>query len=529
MYDFIIVGGGSAGCVLASHLSENPNNKVLLLEAGPKDNNPMIHMPGGCGEVLKSKTLNWHFYSTPQKHLGGREFFVPRGRTLGGSSSANGMVYIRGHASDYDAMAAAGNEGWAYKDVLPVFKALEDNANGADEFHGSGGPLFVRDAPTENTLYDLFIEAGQQAGHPISQDFNGADQEGVGRFPCTIKNAKRWSSAAAFLKPNLKRPNLEVITDAHVNRVILEGNKATGIEYVRKNKLNVVLANKEIVLAAGAIQSPQILQLSGIGRASDLEKIGVETRVDLPGVGYNLQEHLDLLLSRECIQPNSGSLNGSTRIDKQLKIGLEYIFKKTGIAAGNNIEAGGFIKTNPAQTRPEAQLHFVPAYMVGLIDDLPKQPGVTGHLCLLRPKSKGHVLARTKNPLDKPEIDFNFCAEQEDVDFLVEGFKRLREIMHADCWNGVLGKEILPEGVTLDTDEQIIANLGKITETVYHPVGTCKMGIGDDAVVDPQLRVRGVENLRVADASIIPDLIGGNTNAPAMMIGAKCADFILNH
>lgn len=525
MYDYIVVGAGSAGCVLANRLSENPNHKVLVLEAGPKDSNPMIHMPGGCAEVLKSKTLNWHFYSTPQKNLNGKRYFIPRGRMLGGSSGANGMVYIRGNAKDYDDWAAAGNKGWSFAEVLPHYRRLEDNVRGESDYHGKGGPLHVQNAPSDNPLYDMYVKAAEQAGYPLTDDFNGPNQEGVGRFQCTIKDAKRWSTASAFLTPIKKRPNLTIATGAQVLRLIMDGNKVTGVEYKQGRSKTPVVAKvtKEVVLSAGAIQSPHLLQLSGIGDSAELKAAGIEPKINLPGVGKNLQEHLDIKLPYEV--KTKDSMN-SIGITDQVKIALEYMFKKSGVAACNNIEGGGFLKTLPELDRPDIQLHFVPAYMTSLIEPLPKQWGATIHACLLRPQSRGTVKAVSNNPLEYPEIDFNFFDKEEDWQTYYRAIKMLRKIMAQDAWGNILGDEIKP-GKQVEDEAAIRAAMADCTETVYHPAGTCKMGITDDCVVDPELKVHGVEGLRVADASIIPDMIGGNTNAPAMMIADKCAAMML--
>lgn len=525
MYDFIIIGAGSAGCVLANRLSANPAHSVLLLEAGPKDVNPMIHMPGGCAEVLKSNQLNWKFVSTKQKHLNGRTYEIPRGKTLGGSSSSNGMVYIRGHANDYDDWAKAGNDGWAYKDVLPYFKKFEDFNRGANEFHGAGGELHVAEAPGDNPLYEKFINAGVEVGYPHNDDFNGAEQEGFGRFHATIKDAKRWSSASAFLKPAKGRKNLTIITGAAVSKVILNGKKAVGVEYIKGRKTIEVLAKKEIILSAGAIKSPHILQLSGIGDAAELKAAGIAALHDLPGVGKNLQEHLDILMRYSCTQPIT--LNGMDKFPKNVKVAWDYFVNKKGIAACNNIEAGAFVRTLPELERPDVQMHFVPCNMLGLTDKLPDQHGVTLHACNLRPQSRGFVRAASNDPNAKPEVDFNFVDNEQDWAVMLRAFKLLRKLMQASAWDGLIGEEIFP-GKQYQTDDEIRKAIALCTETVYHPVGTCKMGNGADAVVDSQLRVHGIEGLRVADASIIPELIGGNTNAPAMMIGEKCADMILN-
>jgi len=524
MYDYIIVGGGSAGCVIANRLSRDPENNVLLLEAGPKDLNPMIHMPGGAQEVLKSNALNWKFESTTQKNAGNKRYIVPRGKTLGGSSSANGMVYIRGNAKDYDEWAELGNEGWSYEDVLPLFRRGEDFNRGANEFHGAGGELHVSEAPGDNPLFDTFIRAGVEAGYKENDDFNGADQEGVGRFHATIKDAKRWSSASAFLKPAMKRPNLTVICDALVTKVIMRKGIAVAVEYIRKNKKDEVYVNKEIILSAGAIKSPHILQLSGIGDSAELQAAGIEPKVELPGVGKNLQEHLDWIFRYAIKQPLA--LNGQDRFPNNAKVAFEYFTSKKGAAACNHMEAGGFLKLSPESERPEIQLHYVPCNMTGLTDAMPEQHGVTIHACQLRPYSSGHVKAVNNDPAAKPEIDFNFLSDKRDEPVMIEAFKILRKIMSTSAWNGMIGEELAP-GKHVQSDEEILAAIANNTETVYHPVGTCKMGNDDMAVVDARLRVYGVKGLRVADASIMPKLVSGNTNAPSMMIGEKCADLVL--
>lgn len=524
MYDYIIIGAGSAGCVLANRLSADPKNSVLLLEAGPKDRNPMIHMPGGVGEVLKSNTLNWKFVSEPQRNLGGRQYIVPRGRTLGGSSSANGMVYIRGHATDYDDWESWGNKGWSYQDVLPYFKQMEDFNRGENAFHGAGGELHISEAPGDNPMYNQYIAAGAELGYATTDDFNGAQQEGFGRYHTTIKDAKRWSSASAFLTPILNRTNLSVITGAEVHEVLLENGKAVGIVYATKKGRLEVKANKEVILCAGAIKSPHILQLSGIGDSADLQAAGIEPRHELPGVGKNLQEHFDVLVRFECKEPIS--LNGIDRFPKNLQIAWDYFMHKNGIAACNNIEAGAFLKTKDSLDRPDIQLHFVPCNMTGLTDKLPLQHGITLHACILRPKSSGTVKAESRNPACRPKIDFNFLAHEEDWQTAIACFRILRKLMTAKAWGDLIGEEISP-GKHIQSDEEIRSILGTCSETVYHPVGTCKMGIDDMAVVDPELKVHGIEGLRIADASIMPSIIGGNTNAPSMMIGEKCAAMIL--
>ncbi len=526
MFDYIVIGAGSAGCVVANRLSENPANRVLLLEAGPKDSNPMIHMPGGCGEVLKSDKLNWQLWSTPQIHMNNRRLYIPRGKMLGGSSGANGMVYNRGHATDYDDWAAAGNTGWSYDDVLPYFKKSEDQVNGANKFHGTGGELHVRNAPSDNPLYDFFIEAGKEIGIPYNADFNGATQHGIGRYQCTIKNGKRQSSAVAFLHPVLKRPNLSVVTGAEVSKLLVAGEKVSGVEYSKGKGFESVSASQEIILCAGAVKNPQLLQLSGIGHPDDLASVGIKTHHELPGVGRNLQDHLDLLLHYECTEPVT--LNGTARFDKQILVGLQYLLFKSGIGACNNIEGAGYVYSNRNETRPDIQLHFVPAYMTGLTDPLPRQHGVTLHACNLRPKARGSVTLASANPKDAPVIDFNFLDNEHDWKKMIGSFGICQELMAANAWQGAIGKPIGATANT-DTEEQIRELIKTNSETVYHPVGSCKMGVDENAVVDPQLRVHGLEGLRIADASIIPSQIGGNTSAPAIMIGEKCADLVLGN
>ncbi len=525
-FDYIIIGAGSAGCMLANRLSKDPNNSVLLLEAGPKDKNPMIHMPGGCAEVLKSDKLNWKFESTPQTQLQNKQFEIPRGKTLGGSSSSNGMVYIRGHASDYDDWAAAGNKGWSYKEVLPYFKRFENQTRGGDDYHGTGGELHVINAPSKNILFDKFVQSGVECGYPAAADFNGADQEGVGRFQATIKDGKRWSSASAFLTPILDRPNLTVLTDSNVNRILLEGKKAVGVEFQKGKKIKTASANKEIVLSSGTIKSPHILQLSGIGDSEELKQAGITPKIELKGVGKNLQEHLDVVMRFAINEPLG--LNGLDKFPKNVKVAWDYFVHKKGVGACNSIEGGGFIKSDPDEKRPDVQLHFVPCNMTGIADPMPEQHGVTLHACNLRPHSTGTVKPLTNNPFDKPEVDFNFLGDEKDWPIMLRCVEILREMMDAPAWKGLFTEEIHP-GAQYTTEEQLKNIMGSITETVYHPVGTCKMGHDELAVVDDELKVHGVEGLRVADASIIPTLIGGNTNAPAMMIGDKCADMILGN
>jgi choline dehydrogenase len=484
-------------------------------------------MPGGAAECLKSKTLNWHDYSTPQGELKGRKLFVPRGKMMGGSSSINGMVYIRGNAWDYNHWAEdLGLEGWSYADVLPYFKRSENNVRGADEYHGTEGELRVIDSPSDNPILDHWVAAGEEAGFGVSPDFNGKFQEGFGRFQATITDdRKRCSSAAAFLTPEVRqRPNLTIECNAHVLSLVFEGKRAAGVEYLQKRKQHRIAADKEIIMCAGALKSPHILQLSGVGNAQDLHDLGIDLQHELPGVGYNLQEHLDVTVSYGASDLTHNA--DATRLHLMAKTAFQYFLFKKGIAACNMIEGGAFTKSSDLEEVPDIQMHYVPVNMVGLIDPLPKEEGMTAHACLLRPGSRGTIKPASKDPLEKPLVDFNFLSDEKDMDTLVKCYEQIRQVMEAKAWNGIVTKTLRP-AVELEKRSDIEEYVRANADTVYHPVGTCKMGNDDMAVVDNELKVRGIEGLRVADASIIPKLIGGNTNAPAIMIGEKCADLVM--
>ncbi|HET8705882.1 MAG TPA: choline dehydrogenase [Pseudomonadales bacterium] len=525
MYDYIIVGAGSAGCVLANRLSQTPANKVLLLEAGGKDWNPFIHMPAGVGELLKSTWVNWYFHTAPVPGMKNRSLYWPRGKVLGGSSSMNGMVYIRGHRSDYDEWAELGCNGWSYNEVLPYFKRSEHFQGGENEFHGVGGPLEVTAGTSGHQLFEMFLQAGKDAGYPYTPDFNGAQQEGVGPYHLTItQKGRRCSTAAAFLTPIRLRANLDVQTKAHTTKIIFEGKKAVGVEYKQGGEIKRARAAKEVILCAGAMQSPQILMLSGVGDAQTLQRFGIPVLQHSPGVGQNMQDHLDVGIQYNVTQPIT--LYSMTKPHVALMTLLKYWLFGTGLGKTNALEAGAFLKTSPELSKPDVQFHFIPAFMLDHAREQGPGHGMMLHACQLRPESRGFISLNSPDPLAAPVIQPNFLSAEKDVTVMVEAVKMGRRIFSSPVFSAVLGTEYAP-GSSVTTDDEIADFIRRSGETIYHPVGTCKMGVDDMAVVDPQLRVNGVENLRVVDASVMPRLVGGNTNAPTIMIAEKAADLIL--
>jgi choline dehydrogenase len=533
-FDFIIVGAGSAGCVLANRLSADPCNRVLLLEAGPRDSHPLIHIPVGNGKIIPKAKYNWKYETEPQSHMDNRRILWPRGKTLGGSSSLNGMIYIRGHARDYDLWRQQGVSGWSFADVLPYFKRAEANARGADAFHGGDGPLVVSDSAHDHKLFDGFVAAGLEAGYPTNNDFNGPEQEGFGRYQFTIRNGRRWSAAAAFLKPALSRPNLTLETGALTRQVIFEGTRAVGVSYTRGNRDCTAHAAREVILSGGVVNSPQLLMLSGIGNADDLKHLGITPLLDRPGVGGNLQDHL-------CVHTVHAS-NLPTLTDELVRLerGAVSVARafvtRSGPAAAFPLEGGAFIRTSDDLDMPDAQFHFSAGNLLSLIrrpfashsEDHTRPDAFMCHVCQLRPESRGAITLRSDDPTDAPLIQPNYLSEARDRETMRAAFKAMRDVMHQPALSRLSGGEIWPDP-DVRSDADIDAFIRATGGTVYHPVGTCRMGSDDAAVVDETLKVRDTEGLRVVDASIMPTLVGGNTHAPTVMIAEKAADMILGH
>ena len=523
VYDYIIVGAGSAGCVLAHRLSEDPDVNVLLLEAGPRDWHPFIHMPAGLAKLVGKKGVNWDYVTAPEPQLDNRVLWWPRGKVLGGSSSINAMCYIRGVPRDYDAWAQAGARGWDWAGVLPYFIRAERNQRGADALHGADGPLYVSDLRYVNPLSHVFVEAGEQAGLPRNDDFNGPNQLGVGLYQVTQKDGARCSAAVAYLQPARGRRNLTVLTGAHASRITFERGRATGVAYVHRGRAFHAPAAREVLVCGGAINSPQLLMLSGIGPAGELRRLGIETVVDAPEVGANLQDHLDICTVRHATRRITYD-----RVS-DAAIAFDYYLRgRRGPGTSNIAEAGGFARSPLApDERADIQFHFVPA----MLDDhgrhrLPGD-GFTVHACFLRPRSRGRIRLVSASAGDKPRIEANYLGDPDgfDLRMMLECARLSQTLLAQKAFEPFRGAPIYPSQEH-PSDEELLAFIRAKAETVYHPVGTCRMGEDARAVVDAELRVRGVEGLRVVDASVMPALPGGNTNAPTIMIAERAADLI---
>lgn len=524
-FDYVIVGGGSSGATLANRLSADPNTRVCLVEAGPKDRSPFIKIPLGLVWLSKDKKHNWLFKTEPQAGLNGREVSVPRGKVLGGSSAINGMIYIRGHKADYDHWADLGCDGWDYASVLPYFKKSEANSDPtlSDEFHGRDGLLSVSQIQSPNPMDHVFLDAANHLQLRACADFNTAEPEGVGIYQVTQKNGTRHSTGAAFLAPVRTRANLEILTGAEVQRVEITDGRATGVTLRRNDRTETVKAKTEVILSAGAIGSPDVLLRSGVGPADQLRSAGIEVVADLPGVGQNLQDHVDVMViaKSKSITPYGISVRALPRL---VKDGLRWVMQRRGMLSSNMVEAGGFVRTSPCEPRPDIQFHFIPGRKSHRGRMVEYGHGVSLHTCLLRPESTGSITRR--DPDGPAMIDLGLLTDERDVHRLTKGLRMARDILSQSPFSTHGLTEIVPNPAA-HSDEELHEEIRQHSRTVYHPVGTCAMGTGPKAVTDPKLRVRGIRGLRVVDASIMPRIVSGNTNAPAIMIAEKAADLIL--
>lgn len=523
--DYVIVGSGSSGSALASRLTEDGKYSVIVLEFGGTDMGPLIQMPSALSYPMNMSRYDWGYQSEPEPHLGGRRLACPRGKVIGGSSSINGMVYVRGHAMDYDGWAQSGARGWAYRDVLPYFRRMEANHGGQEGWRGTDGPLHVTRGPQKNPLYAAFVEAGRQAGYETTADYNGEKQEGFGPMEMTVWKGRRWSAANAYLKPALKRPNLRMIR-CLARRVIFDGTKAVGIEIERGGKNEQVRANREVILSASSINSPKLLMLSGIGPADDLKTQGIEVLADRPGVGGNLQDHLELYIQKICKQPVS--LYSSLNLFSKAMIGAQWLFTKTGLGATNHFEAAAFIRSRGGVAYPDIQYHFLPVAIRYDGKSPAKDHGFQVHVGPMRSPSRGRVKLTSANPKTAPSILFNYMSSEQDWADFRTCIRLTREVFEQPAMQPFAGEEIAP-GDDVTSDEALNEFISGAVESAYHPCGTCRMGDPEDrnAVVDPEGRVIGVQSLRVIDSSIFPQITNGNLNGPSILVGEKMADHVL--
>lgn len=526
-YDFVVVGAGSAGCVMANRLSAG-GHSVALLEAGGEHDRFWVKVPFGYPMLFTNPAVNWMFDSQPESGLNGRTTYQPRGKILGGSSSINGMVYNRGNPADYDEWRDAGCTGWGWDDVLPYFRKAQNQTRGESAFHGVGGPLHVSDPVEPLELADAVIAAGEQAGLPKRIDFNAGEQEGIGYWQTTTWKARRWSSANAYLDSIRKRPNLRIVTHAHATRVVLEGKRATAVEFSQGGVLHRITARREVILSGGAFGSPQLLQLSGIGPAAHLQAMGLPVLHDLPGVGENLQEHFYAQLMFRCPKPITANELHASHL-KKLLAGMRYVFFKRGMLASNGVAAGGFFRSNPALDRPDMQINFNPWSVASRTREgmFPHTfPGFTLSAIHMKPEARGTVRLASPDPFADPEIRFNFLQSGADMAAMVSGIRFLRHLSRQPALRAYVSQEVQP-GLDVATDAQLQAFVREKGYANLHPAGACRMGVGPDSVVDPELRVQGIAGLRVADTSIIPRIPAGNTHAPAVMIAEKTSDLIM--